>query len=40
MSLRMGDQTRQWLQQKMSLGFMKEETIVETNDPFGSPKNL
>ena len=40
MTLRMSDQARQWLQQKMSLGFMKEKTIIETTDPLGSPKPL
>ena len=39
MTLRMADRTRQWLQQKMSLGYMEEKTIVETANPLGSPKN-
>ena len=40
MSLRMADQTRQWLQQKISLGSMKEKIIVKTADPIESPKTL
>ena len=40
MTLRMADQARQRLQKKMSLGSMKEKTIVESADLLGSPKAL
>ena len=38
--MRMGYQARQQLQQKMNLGSMEENTIIETTDPLGSPKAL
>lgn len=39
-SLRMPNQARQHLQQKMSSSSMEENTTIETTDPVGSPKTL
>ena len=39
-SLRMPNQARQHLQQKMSSSSMEENTTIETADPVGSPKTL
>ena len=36
----MTNQARQQLQQKTSLGFMKEKTIVKIADTLGSPEAL
>ena len=40
MALRMANQVRQRLQQKVSLGFMKEKITIKIADTRGSPKTL